>query len=458
MKKILSLILCLLFGFSLFLAGCGTSLSNVTNKQKGIIFNGGSVALVSDYLFYANGFASDYSSMEDMDAYNKATKYASLSRIKTSNIEKATKYKSSKNVETVSAGDLVGYSKTYMFAYGQDLYYVTPNTEKTSENKQAFGYLAVNKIGFNGANASKIYRTQQAFDAEKGKIVALEYKSVAYIMIYDGKNLVTIDITNGGTKVELGDVTSVAFPQENANWNGKIYYTKNAKGATDEKGNEVYSVSVSGGKASKITNNGENSGTIKFIGRIDNSAFYTLSNADGSSAPTYIVDCAKLGSEIFTSASENFYPKEISNIVKVDGGETYFDQDGYVFTANGVVLYDNILDDADPVKLIDNSTYASAKVITAVGTYVYFATTSGIYKVVTSSKEVTTIIDGMTIKTEKFGYTYNFAEGECVSLKDVYFFAQRAYEDDAKDKSDTNVYLYQVSTNGEDAILLGKTI
>ena len=112
MKKILSLLLCLLFGFSLFLAGCGTKLEDVNNKQKGIIFNGGSVALVSDYVFYANGFASDYSSMQNMDAYKNAAKYSSLSRVKNSNLNKATKYKSSSKVETVSSEDLTGFSKT----------------------------------------------------------------------------------------------------------------------------------------------------------------------------------------------------------------------------------------------------------------------------------------------------------------------------------------------------------
>ncbi len=457
MKKILSLLLCLLFGFSLFLAGCGTKLEDVTNKQKGIIYNGGSVALVSDYLFYANGFASDYSSMDTMDDYNEASKHSSLSRIKMSNLKKATTYKSSDKVESVSGEDLTGFAKTYMFAYGQNLYYVCPNTHKTNENKQAFDYLTVFKIGYNGKDRKEIYTTKQAFDSTNGKIVALEYKGVAYIMLFDGANLITIDIAKGGTKVELSDVTSVAFPQEGASWNGKIYYTKNAKDAQDENGNNVYSVSVSGGKSTQITKNGENTGAIKFVGRNDNLVFYTFTASGETTAVTYTIDGAKIGEELFTSASEYFYPKEISNIVKVDGGETYFDQNGFVFTSNSVVLYKNTTTDADPVKLIDNTTHSSAKVITAVGTYVYFATSSGIYKVNTSSKEVTTIIDGMTIKTEKFGYTYNVAEGQNISLKDIYFFAERAYKEDAKNKSDKKVYMYQVSAIGGDAKLLGKT-
>ncbi len=461
MKKILSLLLCLLFGFSIVLAGCGNGLENVTNNEKGIIYNGGSVALVSDYLFYANGFASDYSSMKEMNAYNDATKYASLNRIKNENISTATKYASSEKVESVSNGDLVGFGKTYTFAYGDNLYYVCPNTHRTNENKQAFDYLTVFKINYNGSNRKEIYTTKQAFDSTNGRIVALEYNDVAYIMIFDGANLVTIDITNGGNKVELSDVTSVAFPQENADWNGQVYYTRNAVEGGLGQGNDVYSIAVSGGEENKVTNDGENTKTVTFIGRSDDTAFYTISTSgEESSADTYILDCDALANEMFTSASEFFYPKTISNIVKVDAGTSYFDQAGYVFTVDGTVVYHNTAS-GNTGWIIDKEKYADAKVIAAVGTYVYFATTTGIYKVTTNDRtNVTKILDGMTFKTDRFGYTFNIANGENMSLKNIYFFATRVYAEDAKeeDKADTNVYLYQVSANGGEAVLLGKTI
>ena len=463
MKKILSLLLCMLFGLTILLAGCG-GLSNVENDKKGIVYNGGSVALVNDYLFYANGFTKDYSSMADMNAYNDAAKYSNLSRAQLSNLN-ATKFKSSENVETVSGGDVTGFGKTYMFAYGDNVYYVTPNTHKTNENKQAFDYLSVFKVGFNGGNRHEIMTTKASFNSSTGKIVALEYKDVAYIMIYDGENLTTIDITNNDSvKVNLEDVTSVALPQEDATWNGQIYYTKDKENSDGMGGNEVYKIAVTGGEETKVTKDGENTKTIKFIGRIDNTSFYTISKEGETSAHTYTIEGESIGTEFFITASKEFYPKEISNIVKVDGGTSYFNQDGYVFTSSSIVLYKNTVTGGDPVVLIDNSTYANAKVIAAVGAYVYFSTTSGIYKVLTSTKEVTTIIDGMTITTDIAGYTFNEVDGEKVSLKDIYFYAQREYDEDAEEKdneeetTDENVYLYQVSANGGDALLLGKTI
>lgn len=467
MKKILSLLLCMLFGFTIFLAGCG-GLSDVENSEKGIIYNGGSVALVNDYLFYANGFTKDYTSMSDMTAYNDAAKYSNLSRVKMDELANATKYKSSENVETVSGGDVTGFGETYMFAYGKNIYYITPNTHKTNENKQAFDYISVFKVGLNGSGRHELMTTKANFDATNGKIVALEYNDVAYIMIYDGQNLTTIDITNNDSKkVDLENVTSVAFPQEDAKWNGQIYYTKdkeNSDGSTT--GNEVYQIAVSGGEETKITKNGENTKTIKFIGRVDDTNFYTLSNGSDT-AHTYVIESTNIASEYFTTAGKEFYPKEISNIRKVDGGESYQDQNGYLFNSGSIVLYKNLSSTGDPVVLIDNTTYADAKIIASVGTYVYFSTTSGIYKVHTSTKVVTTIIDGMTITSDVAGFTYNVVDGQKVSVKDIYFFAQREYDEEAEEETteeeteettDENVYLYTVSSNGGEAKLVGKTI
>jgi len=467
MKKILSLLLCAFFGITLLLAGCG-GLSDVENNERGIIYNGGSVALVNDYLFYANGFVKDYSSMADMTAYNNATKYANLNRVKTDGLVNATKYKSSENIETVSGGDVTGFGKTYMFAYGKNVYYITPNTHKTNENKQAFDYLSVYKVGLNGGGRHELMTTKAAFDATNGKIVALEYKEVAYIMIFDGQNLTTIDITNSDSKkVELEDVTSVAFPQEDASWNGQIYYTKNKQNSDGSTtGNEVYQIAVSGGEETKITKEGENTKTIKFVGRVDDTSFYTISKGEDS-AHTYMIEGSSISSEYFTTAGKEFYPKEISKIRKVDGGASYQDQNGYLFNSGSIVLYKNTSKEGDPVVLIDNATYADAKIIASVGTYVYFSTTSGIYKVHTSTKEISTIVDGMTITADIAGYTYNIVDGQKISIKDIYFYAQREYDPEAEEETteeeteetkDENVYLYTVSANGGDAKLVGKTI
>lgn len=467
MKKILSLLLCMLFGCAIFLTGCA-GLPVVENKEKGIIYNGGAVSLVSDYLFFANGFTKDYSSMADMDAYNKASKYSNLNRVKLEDLKDATQYKSSEKVETVSKNDVVGYGKTYTFAYGDYVYYVCPNTHKTNENKQAFDYLSVFKIKNDGSSKKELMTTKTKFDSTNGKIVALEYDDVAYLMIYDGSNFTVFDITNGDSKkLALEKITSIALPQEEADWDGRFYYTKDRENADGMSGNDVYMTNLAG-EEKQITKKGENTKTIKFIDRIDDTNFFTISTEGETSATTYTIEGEQFGTEKFSTAYEFFYPKEISNVFKVDGGDAYKDIDGYVFTANGVVLYQNTIKGGDPAPLFDNSTYASAKVIAVSGAYAYFATSTAVYKVMFSNGEVTTLVEEMTITTDAFGYTFNVADGKKLGLKDIYFFAQRMYDEEAEKEESTeeeeekekdeNIYLFQVSSNGGKAKLVGKTI
>ena len=458
MKKLLSLLLCGMFGLAVFLTGCGNGLTNVENTEKGIIYNGGSVAMVGDYLFFANGFASDHASMEDMAAYNNATKYAGLNRVQKDNVNSATLYAPSDKVEKVSQNDLVGMAQTYMFAYGDNLYYVAPTTHKTNENKIAFDHLSVFKINYNGTGRSEIFYTESAFDTTNGKIVALEYNNVAYIMIYDGANLVTIDITNGGTKTNLDEVTSVAFPQEYADWNGVLYFTKDADASTS--GNEVYQIKVDGTNETQLTREGELSETVKFIERYDDQVFFTMGEEGAEVSHTYLADASDIDSSFFTAAGEIYYYSAISDVIKVCTEESLSRLAGFIFTSNGVVMYQNEFTQEDPQVLIDSSTYSNAKVIAAIGEYVYFSTASGIYKVSLSTKQIVELVTEMTITTGVCGYTYQMLDGEKVALDKIYFYAQREYdeEDEDVDTSDENVYLYQVSANGGDVKMVGDPI
>ena len=458
MKKILSLVLCFMFGLAVFLTGCGTSLIGVENKEKGIIFNGGSVAVVNDYLFYANAFKSEYAKMANGNEYNEAAKFASLNRIKLENLENATKFKSSENVENVTAKDLVGFSKTYMFAYGDQIYYISPTTEKNSENKNVFEVLTVVKVNNDGTGRKVIFTTEAKFDATKGKIVAIEYDNTAYIMIYDGENFVTIDITNGGTKVNEKKVTSVALPQEGADWNGMVYYTKDRD--NEISGNDVYQIMVNGKNQEKLNSSNQVTDKATFVGRYDDRVFYTLTDSAASKTYSYAVNAEELASSIFTNKGSEIYYKEISNVTKVNAGSAMPGLKGYVFTANNKLFYkaDNAVDPVGIFKAEDEETYSSAKVICIYGSYVYFATTSGLFKVSLSTKEVGTIVSEMEVTTDSFGYTCNSLEGEDVEVKDLYFFAKRVYEEDVEEKTDEKVYMYQVSAKGGEPKLVGKTI
>lgn len=444
-----------MFGFALLLTGCGTSLENVQNDKRGIIFNGGSVAQVGDYLFFANGFAKDHTSFKDMGDYNKAKEYSKVNR--TNNLTDATNFASSKNIETVSGNDVSGFNETYMFAYGDYLYYTAPTTHKTNENKFAFDHLSVFKVKFNGTGRSEIFYTANAYDATNGKIVALEYKGAAFLMIYDGKDFAGLNLTNGGTQFNIKDVTSVAFPQSDANWNGSIYYTKDTD--TSNEGNEVFKIDALEAKEQEVVANGTIFNTVKFGERIDDRIFFTYSNNPGDVTKTYLVGANEIGTGTFTNALTPFYYGEIKDLKKVIVEESLSRFGGFVFRANDVIMYHNDFENTT-AKLIDNSVYANAKVVAAVGEYAYFATSTGVFKISLLTKEVTTLVSDMTITTENFGYTLVENEEGNIIFDNLYFYAQRKYDAETKeeDKKDKNVYLYQISAQGGDVKLVSQIV
>lgn len=453
MKKILLFLCSFMFVFAIFISGC-SDLSNFTNEAKGIIFNGGDCVIVEDYLFYANGFASDYTDFKDMTDYNNAKQFSYLSRVNLKDFSAEDIYTSSEKVEVVSENDVVGFGKGYIFAYGQQVYFVAPNLHKTNENNNAFKYLTFFKINFDGGGRSEIYTTENEFDTEKGQIVAVEFGKSAYIIVYDGTKLVSLDITNGGKKVNENEVKSVALPKEKDAWDGNLYYTKG-----EDSENEVYKIKVDGTASKKITADNDVNYTVTFTGRVSNTIYYTLLNQSNNISYSYYANARDISESRMATAGTVFYKPSVSNITKIYGGSSYSRATGIIFTSNGKLLYKNTTENTEPELILDD--YSDAKIICNVGTDVYFATTSGLYKVTVGDFDnVTTIVSEMTIKTEMIGYNLSYLDGEVAAMNDIFFYAQRAYSADTEDedKKDENVYLYRVASGSTEAQIMGKTV
>lgn len=472
MKKILTLLCSMMFVCALFLTGCG-GLSNFENTTKGIIYGGGNSVVVGDYLFYANGFSASITSASEAKEYNEAKKYSAINRIKLSELKTKDKYTTPEDVEKMSDLDVVGFEEGYMFAYGQQVYYVSPNTHRTKDNKQNYKYTSIFKINLDGSGRKEIFTTKNEFDATKGKIVAIEYNEMAYLLIYDGTNLTTFDITNNQAtkKASLDSITSVAFPQENNDWDGNIYFTRDQENLDGVTGNEVYKIAANESTETKLTPDNEVEYTVTFTGRINNDVYYTLIDESISKTRTCVADTTDILSGRISTSGKEIYVKEISNIIEVEGGSNFSKAKGFIFTSNGSIMYQNTKNvQVDPVLLINSTTYTNAKIICVAGPDVYFATSSGIYRVSVLDRVVSQLVSGMTITTSVTGFAYSELDGEIMGVKDIYFFAQRVYEPEAEtedkteteteevEEKDTNIYLYRLNVNTKETQLFGKTI
>ena len=457
MKKISKRVAGLLFAgaFAITgLTGC-SGIQNIENNNEGIIYNG-SVASVGDYLFFANGFASDVSgySKESDSEYNVAKEYSYLARTNKADYE-GTKFENSTEVNKLS-DRIAGYSSMYMFVLGDYIYYATPNTHKTSENKFVWQYVSIFRCGLDGSKGEEIYTTK-AYDESKWQIRALSQGDKHFLVIYDGTNLVRIDLSGKtSSKVISNAVTSIAIPSENENWNGEIYFTEERNSAVGQTGNLVYKASViDGNKGNPVCQ--ENGLTITFTGRAGNDLFFT--REENGIKETYTIDLDTKGNKTFATAGKLFYSLEISNVYAIAQSNALYE--GIVFTttksdSTQVMYYNNFQAgrDDDYIAEVFVETGFSDKVVIFEENF-YYSTSDGIMKKSVLGGESVSIVNGMTITSQKgcFGYDYYYVDGKPVGINNIYFFATHVYDESAEDYSaddatDQSIYLYGVDANG----------
>lgn len=466
MKKITKGILSTLFAGTFVIAGVvGCSpIKNIENNEKGIIFNGGSVVSVGDYLFYGNGFASgvnDYQKKNEAE-YNAAKQYSYLARVKKGDYD-GDKYTSPTNVDKL-ADQIVGYSNSYMFVCGNYIYYVTPNMHKTETNEHIWNYISIVRCRLNGEGGKEIFTTQ-AYNATTAQIRALNFDNENYLVVYDGTN---INLLKLGEKVSVVTISteaaSVALPKEGEDWNGYIYFTENKTNKAGQKVNYVYKVSVKDGvKGNAISSS--YSVSFAFTGRVKDTLFFT--KTEGSITETLILDTNNQVGD-FATAAESFYSLAISNVLEVAKGNTLYG--GYVFTATRanktqVMYYNNYnaKNQGYTAEVLVEDGYLNTVAIDGINFY-YTTSDKLLKKSVTNPSVEETLVSDMSMRSGYFGYDYKYVNGIPVKLNNIYFYATRVYDKDAEDydeenATDENSYLYAISADGVGGVkLFGKTI
>ena len=465
MKKFTKGILATLFIGTFTIAsvvGC-SPIKNIENKESGIVFNGGSVVSVGDYIFYGNGFASgvnDYNKKSETE-YNKAKSYAYLARIKKSDYN-GDKFKSATNIDKI-ADKIVGYSNAYMFVCGNYIYYATPNMHKTKTNEHIWEYVSIFRSKLNGEGNSEVYTTS-SYNADKAKIRALSFNNENYLLVYDGTNLVSLKL---GEKVSVNTIsseaTSVALPKEGENWNGFVYFTEDRTNDIGQKMNYVYKASVKNGtKGNPI--NSDYASSVLFTGRVKDVLFYT--KTEGNISETKMLDLNKQQGD-FATSSESFYELAISNIQEIGQGNTLYG--GYVFTATRLdktqVMYYNNYNAKDygyTAEVLVEDGYANTVAVDGLNFY-YTTSDKLLRKSVTNLSVEQTLVSDVSIRSGYFGYDYTYIDKTPVKLDNIYFYATRLYDKEAEDydeskATDENSYLYSVSADGVGEIkLLSRT-
>lgn len=456
------LCLCLLVGLFTIctLTGCAT-VGNVKNNYNELIYNGNSAVMVDGYLYYGNSFA-DISALSGDGSYKASAKNSFLARVNT-NAELSSKTidHSPKKVENVST-EVAGYSNSFMFVLGNQIYYATPNRQKVSQDGNAsyqYGYTCIYRSKLNGDNKKKLYTTS----AEIKQIEVLKEGKTYYIVIFAGDKLVKINLSNSKASTIAEGVTSVAMPKtfqkdkigSTWGWNEFVYFTKalsveSGSGAT---GNVVSRVKLSDGKVEEVYNNNSD---ITFIGREKDVIFYTETNS--GSAETYMKNMttsngsfANYDARIPSSISD-IHTVSVKTTEKDENGETQTKTNdlGWIYTVGSNLGYRTVGGRSGYVSFSDGTQFSTYKLLFVDGQMIYLSTTTGIFTVDLSnvfSGESTTVeakaVVTMTAIHEGALYAFDGSY--------IYYYAKLEEIEPEKDENgeekepetDDNYYLYR---------------
>ncbi|MCM1324879.1 MAG: hypothetical protein NC218_12260 [Acetobacter sp.] len=444
MKKNILKILSFVFVFAFILTGCAT-VSNIKNDSEKLIYNGGHVALVGNHLYFANAYTPVGDSDTDF-AYGNSAKVSYLNRLDlTKDFETELPIESPKGAEKVNS-KVVGYENQYMFVLGDYVYFTSANTHKTDKLQNTYKLVTFFRSRLNGDDLSEIFTTNQ-FDSATGTITTMKgADDKYYLVVFDGNELSTIRLGNslGKRQVVAKDVLSVAVPGEGEDYSVKeVFYTATHK---DEDGNatsevDIFSVNYATGVKTKRGAAGAGS-KVNFIDRVGDTIFYTNSAVVGGGNECYSEDISLTSN--FNGGNRFYSSTTLKNVTRVMQGDPL--TEGYIFV-NGndsAIMYKNTVSGAETSLLLPKTNYTD--ILFVEGDYVYYSTTTGIYRISARDKSINTIVEMDSIVSGKCSYVNEY----------IYFYGQLDLEEEeevegetkVEYEEDTNNYMYRIKCDG----------
>jgi len=453
-------ILCGLLGVGFLLTGCAT-VSAIKNKDTELVFNGNSAVMINDsYLYYGNSFA-DYTAFENDADYKTSAKLSYLARLEAgAKLSSKSEDYSPKNVDMVTK-EVAVHEKSFMFALGDWIYYLTPNRKKFENDEgklvQQYGYSTLYRSKLNGDKKKALYTSS----AEVSQIEVLKYGKKYYLVLLSGTDLVSFELGSKVKKETIAkDVTSVALPEtyqkdkagSTLKWNGNVYYTKTLKDDDNPSvsGTAVMKYSFESKKASEV--GGGQGQTISLVDRVGDTVFYTHDGA------TFKIDTNE-ETRFSTNPSDIYTQSEVSNVYSLYADEVL----AYIYTANSKTICHEV-GKAEGYALTlnyNNENVADYKVLFVTGRTIYLSTTNAIYTADVSQvlgKNGSTIdctalvkmADDSIYNGNRYAFDGNYVY-YYAKLQEVKDDEEDSSDDEKEENLDANYYMYRtkVGTNAD---------
>ncbi|MBE7075187.1 MAG: hypothetical protein E7376_04335 [Clostridiales bacterium] len=394
MKKLSACIFLFIISFCFILTGCSGANIGMPENYLQVTSNGGFVVSVGNTLYFSNAYKSYSNLTEASDNDGDKVAQHSLKRVGVnSNDQKTLVENEEGKVEYANlVNKIAGYETSNIFVVGEYLYFTSPNIHKNDSkeaedyNTYEFELSSLFKIKLDGSGLKEIYTTETS--NAKFYLVGGEQKS---ILVFDDSKIMQLKCyENANSLTTLAEkVTSTIFPNNQGEELTNVYYTIAREEDDNFTGNIVKVLNVSTGEISDVSGYSKNGETITLISYDNNRLFYLrkgLPNQDDA---------------LYSNDFSNGYASEIRHKYTIDGFENgsdllvvsnqEYDVNVFVFEYNNNIFMQDLSSTVDTtaVKL----TTETSEIAFVSGTYVYYTTEAGIFRVSVLTKNTQQVSD-----------------------------------------------------------------
>lgn len=294
------LILCLLCCIPL--VGCGQAKIAAPGKTDAVVGNGSFAVTKGDYLYFTNGFMS----LSDITLSNRNNKFVKGALYVTKLVDGELQVDEDgvlNNYEIITT-KIAGYENSQLYIFGDYLYFVTPNTDKTITGGLDTGIAVFCRIKLD--KSSDLQRVTATKGEDSGYQFEFYHKdSVTYLLIFEDSKLYRVECGKkiGKKTLVAENVASVAMPKrdnyaEQAKLYDKIYFT--ASLTEDEAkehsgGNKICAYNIAENKISSPLRIGN--ATYSVINVVNNFLYFTYTDSEITTAYLYRVELDKIASD-----------------------------------------------------------------------------------------------------------------------------------------------------------------
>lgn len=450
MKKFFVSLVMVVCACTMLLCGCGSKagLSDNPATDANIVGNGGYSVVKGDYLYYVNGYLSDYktelSDYKKDNVYGKVV-YGAIYRTKIVNgkVEKDSQGFLTSTERVVPK--VVGFENGGFYIVGDYIYYGTPYMQKNANGVLQNDRVSINRIKIDGTGNKEMYVTTADVTDIDWKVY--NYNNNAYVVVAEDKNIVSVRF-DGKKIVEkkvVEEAGSFALNDNLTPSNEFVYYTRSAK--DDEK-----NYTTSGNlfcKASFV--NGEETvyemdkvSTFDIKGYVNDRIYYT--QAIGNSYTSLYALNANVG-------LKNQDPIKLSD----NEYSSYYFVDGVNYTVLALDSDKNLVRLYNQNGEVKRDDIASS-ISTVVGVsdnYLYYIDSSNLKRVNITTKISQTVSNIGSAE----GKTFMLSDATGVDLDGRYVYLFASYTSNTKEKNDsgeetaiTSYYLNRIDTFSSDMV------